>query len=136
MMKNRVRACGAFSVTETVLLILVAVLLAGVAVPRFLQAQKRSEAREILEDLQAIDSAIDQYAIQSGLAPGSPVPWTKVQYYLRPDSRAATNPVNRIGGDYSATPYSVDGPVPTPVGTKAALGGVVAEEFWKPYELR
>ena len=48
-------------------------LLAAIAVPGFLRARKRSQASKILNDLRMIDSAIDQYAIETGKKSGDPV---------------------------------------------------------------
>ena len=36
-------------------------LLAAIAVPGFLRARKRSQARRVLNDLRMIDAAVDQY---------------------------------------------------------------------------
>ena len=48
-------------------------LLAAIAVPGFLRARKRTQATKILNDLRHIDSAIDQYALETNKARGSPV---------------------------------------------------------------
>ena len=46
-------------------------LLAAIAVPGFLRARKRSQASRIINDLRLIDSAVDQYAIETNKITGS-----------------------------------------------------------------
>jgi len=48
-------------------------LLAAIAVPGFLRARKRSQASRILNDLRMIDSAVDQYAIETNRKTGDTV---------------------------------------------------------------
>jgi type II secretory pathway pseudopilin PulG len=52
---------------------------AAIAVPNFLRARKRSQATRVLEDLRMIDSAIDQYAIETNKVTGNPVVWNDIE---------------------------------------------------------
>src|SRR6201986_2730974 len=56
---------GAFTLVEIMIVVAIIALLAAIAVPNFLRARKRSQATRVLEDLRMIDSAIDQYAIET-----------------------------------------------------------------------
>lgn len=61
-------------------------LLAAIVVPGFVRARKRSQATSILNDLRLIDSACDQYAIETGRRTGDFVlvaDWTN---YLKKDA--------------------------------------------------
>src|SRR5712672_3355807 len=75
--KNR----GGFTLVEIMIVVAIIALLAAIAVPNFLRARKRSQATRILEDLRIIDSAIDQYAIETNKAGGADVTWTDIQPY-------------------------------------------------------
>src|SRR6187549_396807 len=77
--KNR----GGFTLVEIMIVVAIIALLAAIAVPNFLRARKRSQATRILEDLRMIDSAIDQYAIETNKTSGANVVWVDVQSYLK-----------------------------------------------------
>ena len=59
---------GGFTLVEIMIVVAIIALLAAIAVPNFLRARKRSQATRMLEDLRVIDSAIDQYAIETNKA--------------------------------------------------------------------
>ena len=65
---NKKRA--GFTLVEIMIVVAIIALLAAIAVPNLLRARKRSQATRVLEDLRLIDSAIDQYAIESNRATG------------------------------------------------------------------
>jgi type II secretory pathway pseudopilin PulG len=58
-------------------------LLAAITVPGFVRARKRSQAAKILNDLRLIDSAVDQYAIETAKKSGDPVGVTDWTNYLK-----------------------------------------------------
>ena len=130
--KNR----GGFTLVEIMIVVAIIALLAAIAVPNFLRARKRSQATRILEDLRLIDSAIDQYAIESNKKPGDAVSWSAIKLYLKPGTVLATSGTNVIGGDYIGMSFTVDGSVSTPTGTSAALSDVAPAEFWSPFTLQ
>ena len=131
--KNR----GGFTLVEIMIVVAIIALLAAIAVPNFLRARKRSQATRIIEDLRLIDGAVDQYAIEANRVAGDTVPWDAIKLYLKPGSNLVVTGKSVIGGDYTATTYKVDGSIPTPVGTEAALSDVApAGEFWSPYTLQ
>jgi prepilin-type N-terminal cleavage/methylation domain-containing protein len=75
-----------FTLIEIMIVVAIIALLAAIAVPNFLRARKRSQATRILQDLRVIDSAIDQYAIDTNRASGDSVYWTDIQKYLKQGS--------------------------------------------------
>src|SRR5260370_2687935 len=77
--KNR----GGFTLVEIMIVVAIIALLAAIAVPNFLRARKRSQATRILEDLRIIDSALDQYAIESNKASCDSAVWGDVPKYLK-----------------------------------------------------
>src|SRR6266404_5910293 len=62
-----------FTLVEIMIVVAIIALLAAIAVPGFLRARKRSQATRILNDLRMIDSAVDQYAIETNRTTGNPV---------------------------------------------------------------
>ena len=66
---------GGFTLVEIMIVVAIIALLAAIAVPNFLRARKRSQATRVLEDLRMIDSAIDQYAIETNKVSGAAVAW-------------------------------------------------------------
>src|SRR5881394_1017067 len=69
-----------FTLVEIMIVVAIIALLAAIAVPGFLRARKRSQARRIINDLRLIDSAVDQYAIETNKKSGDAVSvadWTK-----------------------------------------------------------
>src|SRR3954465_14593412 len=61
---------GGFTLVEIMIVVAIIALLAAIAVPGFLRARKRSQASRILNDLRMIDSAVDQYAIETNRKTG------------------------------------------------------------------
>ena len=64
---------GGFTLVEIMIVVAIIALLAAIAVPGFLRARKRSQASRIINDLRLIDSAVDQYAIETNKSTGSAV---------------------------------------------------------------
>ena len=57
-----------FTLVEIMIVVAIIALLAAIAVPNFLRARKRSQATRILQDLRVVDSALDQYAIETTIS--------------------------------------------------------------------
>src|SRR5438067_12627898 len=77
---------GGFTLVEIMIVVAIIALLAAIAVPGFLRARKRSQASKIINDLRLIDSAVDQYAIETaktGLEPVDVSDWTN---YLKKET--------------------------------------------------
>jgi type II secretory pathway pseudopilin PulG len=107
-------------------------LLAAIAVPNFLRARKRSQATRILEDLRVIDSAIDQYAIETNKSSGAIVQWTDIQLYLKNGSVPYfSNGNDLFGNAYGG--FSVDSVPKLSSTTFAKLSDVAPSDFWSPY---
>jgi prepilin-type N-terminal cleavage/methylation domain-containing protein len=126
---------GGFTLVEIMIVVAIIALLAAIAVPNFLRARKRSQASRILEDLRMIDSAVDQYAIESNLKGGAAVTKEQIKLYLKPSSALYSSWKTVIGDSYSDS-YNVDAPLSTPAGTAAALSDVAPADFWSPYTLQ
>jgi prepilin-type N-terminal cleavage/methylation domain-containing protein len=77
----------AFTLVEIMIVVAIIALLAAIAVPGFLRARKRSQASRILNDLRLIDSAGDQYAIETNRSTGSAVNVSDWTNYLKKGSQ-------------------------------------------------
>ena len=75
-----------FTLVEIMIVVAIIALLAAIAVPGFLRARKRSQASRILNDLRMIDSAVDQYAVETNRTSGSTVNITDWTNYLKKGS--------------------------------------------------
>src|SRR5678815_2792436 len=89
---------GGFTLVEIMIVVAIIALLAAIAVPNFLRSRKRSQATQVLEDLRQIDSAIDQYAIETNKPGGFVVTWTDVRAYLKTGTRLEVSGGNDILG--------------------------------------
>src|SRR5437660_3110481 len=77
---------GGFTLVEIMIVVAIIALLAAIAVPGFLRARKRSQASRILNDLRMIDSAVDQYAIETNRTTGAVVNTADWTTYLKKGS--------------------------------------------------
>jgi prepilin-type N-terminal cleavage/methylation domain-containing protein len=120
-----------FTLVEIMIVVAIIALLAAIAVPGFLRARKRSQASKILNDLRMIDSAIDQYAIETNRATGFVVnvpDWTN---YVKKNS-VLYNTGNDLFGD-TYGPQTVDTIPQVPPNALASLSDVASDGFWSPY---
>jgi prepilin-type N-terminal cleavage/methylation domain-containing protein len=120
-----------FTLVEIMIVVAIIALLAAIAVPGFLRARKRSQASRIVNDLRLIDSAIDQYAIETSKTGGNPVDITDWTNYLKKDTLLYATAKDILGADYG--PQTVDSLPKVPQTTKDALSDVTDTAFWSPY---
>src|SRR5689334_2046925 len=124
---------GGFTLVEIMIVVAIIALLAAIAVPNFLRARKRSQATRVLEDLRMIDSAIDQYAIETNKTTGAGVGWDDVKAYLKTGSALYNSGGKDLFGNSFGT-FSVDTLPAVPATTKSALLDVAPAEFWSPFQ--
>ena len=123
-----------FTLVEIMIVVAIIALLAAIAVPNFLRARKRSQATRMLEDLRVIDSAIDQYAIETNKAGGATVNWTDVQAYLKKGSTLYNSgATDLLGNAYNGSTFSVDGLPKLSATTFNKLSDVAPSDFWSPF---
>src|ERR1041384_1833369 len=117
-----------FTLVEIMIVVAIIALLAAIAVPNFLRARKRSQATRILEDLRLIDSAIDQYAIESNKSGGASVTWDDVKRYLKVNSALYNTGSDVLGNSYGPS-FTVDTLPGIPSASYSALSDVAPPEF-------
>ena len=106
-------------------------LLAAIAVPGFLRARKRSQASRILNDLRMIDSAVDQYAIETNRTTGATVNVTDWTNYVKRGSLLYNSGNSLLGSSYG--PQTVDLIPSVPTSDYNTLSDVAGSGFWSPY---
>src|SRR5207237_7970544 len=89
---------GGFTLVEIMIVVAIIALLAAIAVPGFLRARKRSQATRILNDLRMIDSAVDQYAIETNRKTGDTVAIKDWNSYLK-SGTTLYNPASDLLGN-------------------------------------
>jgi prepilin-type N-terminal cleavage/methylation domain-containing protein len=122
---------GGFTLVEIMIVVAIIALLAAIAVPGFLRARKRSQASRILNDLRLIDSAVDQYAIETNRATGFAVSTADWTNYLKKSSTLYNTGADLFGNGYGV--QTVDSLPKAPAGAWGALSDVADTNFWSPY---
>lgn len=125
------RADRAFTLVEIMIVVAVIALLAAIAVPGFMRARKRSQATRILNDLRFIDSAVDQYALETSKSSGAPVATTDWTNYLKRNSSLYLTGADIFGNLYG--PQTVDSLPAVSPSVRVALSDVADTAFWSPY---
>jgi prepilin-type N-terminal cleavage/methylation domain-containing protein len=121
-----------FTLVEIMIVVAIIALLAAIALPGFLRARKRSQATRILNDLRMIDSAVDQYALETSRRGGDQVAVTDWSNYTKRGTMLFTTGKDLFGGDYGD--QTVDSLPKIPPASKAALSDVVDTTFWSPFQ--
>jgi prepilin-type N-terminal cleavage/methylation domain-containing protein len=120
-----------FTLVEIMIVVAIIALLAAIAVPGFLRARKRSQASRIINDLRLIDSAVDQYAIETNKKSGDIVGTADWTNYLKKGTVLYATGNDILGNDYG--PQTVDSLPKVPQSSKNALSDVTDTAFWSPY---
>jgi len=120
-----------FTLVEIMIVVAIIALLASIAVPGFLRARKRSQASRIINDLRLIDSAVDQYAIETNKLGGATVGVADWTNYMKKGTNLYVTGKDIFGNTYGD--QSVDRLPRVPSATKANLSDVTDVAFWSPY---
>jgi prepilin-type N-terminal cleavage/methylation domain-containing protein len=122
---------GGFTLVEIMIVVAIIALLAAIAVPGFLRARKRAQASRVLNDLRLIDSAVDQYAIETNKSTGANVTVVDWTNYLKKNSTLYLTGADLFGNTYG--PQSVDNLPKIPTSAWNSLSDVADQSFWSPY---
>jgi prepilin-type N-terminal cleavage/methylation domain-containing protein len=122
---------GGFTLVEIMIVVAIIALLAAIAVPGFLRARKRSQASRILNDLRMIDSACDQYAIETNRKTADTVGTVDWTNYLKKGSLLYNNGKSILGTAYGS--QVVDTIPQVPAADYTVLSDVAGIGFWSPY---
>jgi len=131
MLKAINKRRGGFTLVEIMIVVAIIALLAAIAVPGFLRARKRAQASRILNDLRMIDSACDQYAIETNRTTGATINVTDWTNYIKKNSLLYNSGKSLLGSSYGA--QTVDSIPQVPTNDYATLSDVAGTGFWSPY---
>jgi prepilin-type N-terminal cleavage/methylation domain-containing protein len=131
MLKKFQTKHSAFTLVEIMIVVAIIALLAAIAVPGFLRARKRSQASRILNDLRMIDSAVDQYSIETNRTSGSTVAVSDWTNYVKKNALLFNTGTSLLGSTYGA--QTVDTIPQVPSADYATLSDVAGSGFWSPY---
>ena len=132
IMHSSIKRPSGFTLVEIMIVVAIIALLAAIAVPGFLRARKRTQASKILNDLRMIDSAVDQYAIETSRTSGASVAVADWTNYVKKGSVLYNTGADLFSNAYGA--QTVDSLPSVPASTKAALSDVADTTFWSPYQ--
>ena len=122
---------GGFTLVEIMIVVAIIALLAAIAVPGFLRARKRSQASRILNDLRMIDSAVDQYAIETNRKTNDVVNVADWTNYLKKGSLLYNTGKSLLGNSYNnQTVDTIPQVIPADY---TVLSDVASTGFWSPY---
>src|ERR1700693_445256 len=131
-MSNKLRIKGpGFTLVEIMIVVAIIAFLAAIAVPGFLRARKRSQASRILNDLRMIDSAVDQYAVETNRKSGDTVGEADWTDYVEKGSLLYNSATSLLGSVYGT--QTVDTIPQVPPADLAVLSDVASTGFWSPY---
>ncbi len=133
---NALRKTDGFTIVELMIVAGIIALLASVAIPGFLRARVFSQATSILNDARVLESAVQQYLIETSTPPAdAPTTFASYQSHLKESSRLLIS----NGCDIFGRPYTIndDGSArvkidPSSVASLVA-SGVVDANFFQGY---
>lgn len=131
MFNNFDQRRAAFTLVEIMIVVAIIALLAAIAVPGFLRARKRSQAGRVINDLRLIDSAVDQYAIETTKPTGTVVQVQDWTNYLKKGTELYSTGKDIYGNDYGV--QTIDSHPHVPQATFDALSEVADNAFWSPF---
>jgi|GEM_PF-377805 len=89
------------------------------------------QAKRVLQDLRLLDSAIDQYAIETNKTSGFNATFGDLKNYLKSGTPLYNTGADVFGNPYG--PFTVDSIPKVPEATFNTLSDVADDSFWSPY---
>ena len=108
-----------FTLVEIMIVVAIIGLLAALSIPAFVKARKQSQGRRILNDCRQMDSAINQWALETGQTDGNSIDTVASQTYLK----TTWNTIDLLGNSYNLTVIGST-QISVNASTKSPLDGV------------
>ena len=108
-----------FTLVEIMIVVAIIGLLAALSIPAFVKARKQSQGRRILNDCRQMDSAINQWALETGQTDGNSIDTVASQTYLK----TTWNTIDLLGNSYNLTVIGST-QISVNASTKSSLNGV------------
>jgi type II secretory pathway pseudopilin PulG len=121
-----------FTIIETAVILIIIALMLVIIVPHFLQQWELGKARRVRDDLIALNSAIEHYALDNGKAAGAPVKYDDLRKYLDPNTDAYRREGRDVFGD-SYGPFVVGTRPSVPRDAVDKLSAVAGVDYWSPF---
>jgi len=83
VMDTRFKGQAGFNLVEIMIVVFLIGLLATIAIPNFIRTRTTAQANVCINNLRAIDYAIQQWALEQKQAPNSPVQFSDISAYLK-----------------------------------------------------
>ena len=131
---RRCRVRG-FTLVEIMLVVAMIALLSAIAMPNYLRARRRSQANIIIDELRALESAINLYTMENGRHGEQPISSADIGTFL-PFIKTASQLYNTLPNDLFGNPIglsTLDTPPRLSSATFSALSDAVPVDFWSPY---
>jgi prepilin-type N-terminal cleavage/methylation domain-containing protein len=106
-MKNNIHQSRGFTLVEIMIVVGIIGLLVGIALPNFIKSRATSQQNACINNLRQINSAVQQWAMENGQAPGSPPPslTSDLTPYIQLNSNSSI-PDCPAGGTYTVNNIS------------------------------
>lgn len=100
-MKKNAHRPGGFTLVEIMIVVGIIGLLVGIALPNFIKSRATSQQNACINNMRQINSAVEQWAMETGQAPGAPPPsmTSDLTPYIQLNSNSAI-PSCPAGGTY------------------------------------
>ena len=108
-----------FTLVEIMIVVAIIGLLAALSIPAFVKARKQSQGRRILNDCRQMDSATNQWALETGQTDGNSIDTVASQTYLK----TTWNTIDLLGNSYNLTVIGST-QISVNASTKSSLDGV------------
>ena len=122
-MKTKTSRKAGFTLVEIMIVVAIIGLLAAIAIPNFLKARSTSQQNACINNLRQIDGAIQQWALETGAGPASPVTGANITVYMGRGSAGSLPWCPLDAAKLFASSYTIVDPSTKPVCQKQA-GGV------------